>query len=88
MYTQGPFDIVMDEMGRVVRCGMRPGNSDGRPTSFDRLENSDLTPLKRMRPAAIGHNGLVLPLSNSGSRKPAIEQTAFIDGTSVIINDQ
>ena len=87
MYTQGPFDIVMKETGRVVRCGMGLGNS-GRAVSFDRLENSDLTPLKRKRPAAIGHNGLVLPLSNSGSRKPAIEQTAFINGSGVIINDQ
>jgi hypothetical protein len=76
VYTQGPFDIVTDEMDRVGRFGIRTGGSVRRSLSFGRLENSDFTPLKK--PETNGHNGFELPPSSSRYCGHAIEQTAFI----------
>ena len=72
MYTQGPFDIVMEEMDRARRSGSGSDRSDRCP--FGRLQNSDLTPL--IRPDAAGHSGV--PPSTSWYRKCAIKETAFI----------
>jgi hypothetical protein len=74
VYTQGPFDIVTDEMDRVGWLGITPSDSDRR-FSFGRLENSHFTPLNK--PETTGHE---FGLSPSSSRycEYAIEQTAFI----------
>ena len=75
VYTQGPFDIVTDEMDRVEWLDITPSGSDGRSLSFGRLENSDFTPLNK--PETIGH-GFGLSPSSSRYCEYAIEQTAFI----------
>ena len=69
MYTQGPFDIVTDEMDRVGWLDITPSGS------FGRLENSDFTQLNK--PETTGH-GVGLPPSSSRYCGYAIEQTAFI----------